>query len=335
VDWLLFHSMRDKNLELYRLVGVEGAEDSSLTNLTEDEEALESQPSRSWNQEWVTYQSNTNGNWDVYLTDQLGMETIQLTDSDADEINPVFSHDNQTIAFQSNENDHWDIYIVDRLTGEIQRVTDMSGNEINPYFSPSGDWLVFQSDQSGNWDVYLLYLPTGYHYRVTDTEVHEINPSWSPNGRHLAFLRQNGEDWALILSGMYGGEQLTISTDTPRNPSWAPDGWRIAYQAMVEENIDIYYYDLTTYQNNRVTTEDGPDTQPSWNCDGSKIAFTSSREGDNQNIFSVMVGSETVTQMTRNEADDKWSLWFISKEFGSKSIAEIKYNENKPPKRSP
>ncbi len=335
VDWLLFHSMRDEQFELYRLMGVEGADGASLTNLTEDEEALEAQPSRSWNQEWVAYHTNTNGNWDIYLTDQFGEQTEQLTDSIADEINPVFSYDNRTIAFQSNENGNWDLYLLDRISGETQQVTDMSGNEVNPYFSPSPDWLTYQSNQSGNWDVYLLYIPTGYHYRVTNTEVNEINPSWSPNGQNLAFLRQSGEDWELVVSGMYGNRQQVISTDVPRNPSWSPDGWRIAYQAMVKGNLDIYYYDLNSFRDYRVTTHEGPDTQPSWNCDGRKIAFTSPREGNNQNIFSVLLGSEGVTQMTNHEADDRWALWFITKEFGSKAVAEVKYNENKLPKRSP
>jgi TolB protein len=104
---------------------------------------------------------------------------------------------------------------------------------------------------------------------------------------------------------MYGTRQQVISTDVPRNPSWSPDGWRIAYQAMVKGNLDIYYYDLNSFQDYRVTTHERPDTQPSWNCDGRKIAFTSPREGNNQDIFSVLLGSDGVTQMTNHKADNR------------------------------
>ncbi len=319
-DWMLFHSDRGEALELHRLEGSELDDTAVLTGLTEDAESIETSPSRSWDQQWIAYQSNGAGNWDIYLMDQYGTEVTQLTDEPGDDINPMFASDNRTIVFQSNRTGNWDLYAVDRITGEERRLTDTDGNAINPYFSPDPDWLVYQSDAAGAWDIYVLYLPDGYQFQITETETAERLPAWSPNGQHLAYLRKQDGEWKLVLSRIDGSGAFVINEDQPRNLAWSPEGWRIAYEAEVDGNVDIYYYDLQAEATYRMTVDEGVDAAPAWNCDGTKIAFQSARVDDNWNLFSVTIATGGVRQMTNHPAEDQWPLWFMAKEFASQDL---------------
>jgi TolB protein len=320
-DWLLYHRVSPDGMALYRLEGVEGQESASLVTLTDAGAEIETSPSRSWDQQWIAYQSNAAGNWDILLMDSFGADHVVLVDDAGDDVNPMFSPDNRTIVFQSNRNGNWDLFTVDRLTGKTRQITDTEGNDINPYFSPNPDWLVYQSDAAGSWDIYVLYLPTGYQFRITDTETAERLPAWSPNGQHLAYLQKSEAGlWQLVISRIDGSQARVISVDQPASLAWSPDGWRLAYQAEVEGNLDIFYYDLNSDQEIRLTEYEGLDMAPSWNCDGSKIAFNSARSGENENIFSIDLGSLTLTQLTNHEEDDQWPLWFMAKEFASQAV---------------
>ncbi|MBL8100087.1 MAG: PD40 domain-containing protein, partial [Anaerolineales bacterium] len=102
IECLVFHTFRDDNLEVYRLDGIEGQEGFKLYNLSKDG-AVDSRPSRSPNDSWVVFQSNRNGNVELYYTDLAGSgEAIRLTNSQLNNTNPMYGPDSQTVVFQSD-----------------------------------------------------------------------------------------------------------------------------------------------------------------------------------------------------------------------------------------
>ena len=78
-EWILFHSLRDGNIEIYRLDGIEGQDGYQLINLSQSS-AIDSNPSLSFDEQWVAFQSNRDGNYEIYVTDSFGEEQIKLTD---------------------------------------------------------------------------------------------------------------------------------------------------------------------------------------------------------------------------------------------------------------
>jgi Tol biopolymer transport system component len=79
----------------------------------------------------------------------------------------------------------------------------------------------------------------------------------------------------------------------------------------------VYAFDLLTGQEYLLSDFVGPDSAPTWDCGGSNISFTSTRDG-NPNLFQVPWQGGEQTNLTINPATDKWSEWSPSKESASR-----------------
>ncbi|MBM3153502.1 MAG: hypothetical protein FJZ96_15065, partial [Chloroflexi bacterium] len=74
---------------------------------------------------------------------------------------------------------------------------------------------------------------------------------------------------------------------------------------------------LATQTEFRLTDYAGPDSSPTWDCGGTNIAFTSTRDG-NPNVFQVFWKGGPQSNLTIHPATDKWSEWSPAKETGSR-----------------
>ncbi len=309
IQCLVFHTFRDDNLEVYRLDGIEGQPDAKLYNLSKDG-AVDSRPSRAPNDSWVVFQSNRNGNVELYYTDLLGSgEAVRLTNTQSNNTNPMYGPDARTIVFQSDRNGRMDLFTIDQQTGKETQITNNPADDINAFYSPDLKWLVFQSNRNNNWDLYLINVETGNEFRLTNSPADEIFPAWSPNGKQIAFLVDDEGKTDLYVIDIDGQNLKRLTTDGKTvNAVWSHEGSRIAYQSERDGNLDIYSYDFRNNTEYRVTDYEGPDSGPTWDCGSTNLAFTSTRDGD-PNIFQVFWQGGAASNMTIDPATDKWSQW--------------------------
>ena len=113
------------------------------------------------NLEWVAFQSNRNGNWDIYLLNVPTGNEFQLTNSPADEIYPAWSPNAKQIAFLTlNPNGIYDLYVVDIDGQNLRKISAASGDSGNHSWSPEGYRIAYQSERDGNLDIYTYDLRT-------------------------------------------------------------------------------------------------------------------------------------------------------------------------------
>jgi Tol biopolymer transport system component len=317
IQCLIFHTFRDDNLEVYRLDGIEGKPGYKLYNLSKSQ-AVDSRPSRAPNDSRIVFQSNRNGNVELYTTDMLGSGTpVRLTNTQSNNTNPMYGPDAQTIVFQSDRNGNMDLFTIDQVTGKERQLTSDPADDINPFYSPDLKWLVFQSNRNNNWDVYALNTETGNEIQLTSTPVNETFPAWSPNGKQIAFISEENGNTDLYIMDVNGKNLKRITTDGKTiNAVWSPEGNRIAYQSERNGNLDIYSYDLKTNKEYRVSDYAGPDSGPTWDCGGTNLAFTSDRDGD-LNVFQAFWQGSAASNMTIDPSSDKWSQWRPSNDISS------------------
>lgn len=118
--------------------------------------------------------------------------------------------------------------------------------------------------------------------RLTFGDWDDITPALSPDGERLAFASDRNGAWDLYTLDLGTGEILQI-TDTPEydaGPTWSPDGLFLAYESLVEGNLEILIASLDQDEAPiRLTEDPGPDHSPVWSPLGREIAFVSVRSG--------------------------------------------------------
>ncbi|MFB0534429.1 MAG: TolB family protein [Anaerolineae bacterium] len=307
---VIFHSNRTGAWQLYRLDAEEGGRPVNLTVNSASNLA----PSRSVDNRWVAYQSDRDGNWEIYVMDINGDRQTRVTyNSVADDIDPVWAPQclettcaSGLIAFQSDRDLNWEIYVVDVLTGEERRLTYNTGSDENPYWSPDAQWVAFQSNRDGNWEIYVISQDGKTLWRVTNHEADDLAPVWSPTGQQIALLSNRDGKWGVYVvdANAENLRMLTDATGDETNVSWSPDGTALAFQSNRDGNWEIYKVVVATGELTRLTNDPAADQHPSWSCDGSVIIFTSDRDGNPELYGMSAVDGSGVQRLTGDVADD-------------------------------
>jgi hypothetical protein len=91
--------------------------------------------------DWLLYQSNKEGDWEVYRVSTRGGTPLNLSNShDSNDGLGAFSPDGQWAAFVSNREGQWAVWLVAAASGkEPRKLFDLSSN---PWISGGGhDWF--------------------------------------------------------------------------------------------------------------------------------------------------------------------------------------------------
>lgn len=140
----------------------------------------------------LAFDSNRNGNYDIYMVDVRQNITLNITRHPAQDRNPSWSPDGRYLAFESVQRGNFgnSIYIYDLWRGALRRVVPGTIRGVQPSWSPSGNALVFAGRTDEVWtnDLYIVYPSDSGATRLTYTEeVYEYNPSWSPDGNYIVY----------------------------------------------------------------------------------------------------------------------------------------------------
>jgi len=120
-------------------------------------------------------------------------------------------------------------------------------------------------------------------------------------------------------------------------PVWSPDGKRLAFvQGDRRGNSDLMLLDLGSGRVRRLTDGNGINTEPSWNPNGTQIAFTSDREGGPQ-VFLMQDDGSNLRRLTgegQYNASPAWSpngamVAYVSRFEGKFDLFVYKLGEGK------
>ena len=152
--------------------------------------------------------------------------------------------------------------------------------------------------------------------RLTDTYHNEWWSDYSPDGALIYTSsdfekdeRFGGSEIFIMESG--GSDLRRLTPDTGEGifntqPRPSPDGSQILYgtdQIATKVDAEIYLVNADGSGRQNLTNHPALDRFAAWSPDGSKIVFTSDRDGDNDVYIMNRDGSE-VTRLTDSSADD-------------------------------
>jgi dipeptidyl aminopeptidase/acylaminoacyl peptidase len=226
---------------------------------------------------------------------------------------PVISPDGRSVAYTLREtnwedNEYETEIWIGTATGS-RPVTNGRKSSQQPAWSPDGHWLAFISDRDGKRQIYRIALAGGEAEKLTGTDEGVNAFAWAPDGKSIAFtmtdpisdavkdrerrfgdLRIEDEDRRMArlhvidIPAESGGALPTPRVLT-KDPyvvggfDWSPDGRQIAFDHRISSDpadgssADISTVDVATGTTRLLVSQAGPDSNPRWAPDGTRIAF--------------------------------------------------------------
>ncbi len=187
------------------------------------------------------------------------------------------------IVFMSTRDGNEEIYTMNSDGSNVVRLTNHLARDTRPVWSPDGTFIAFVSKRTGNRDIWIMN-PDGTGLRnITADPATDDTPAWSPDGGGMAFSTDRAGNFEIfgMRSDGTGATRLTDHFAPDSWPSYSRDGRFIVFHGTRNSiNDDIYLLSNQTGQVFRMTTAGGADQFPVWSPDGTRIAFTSFRDGN-------------------------------------------------------
>ncbi len=169
--------------------------------------------------------------------------------------------------------------------------------------------LAYHSDRNGSLQIFTLNGGDGLTEQWLQTDTQAFEPSWSPDCQEIVFSSGAGGDdffkLNTVQSGSDSAEFLASGSEIHYwAPSWAPTGDVIAYQNNQDKLLNVCFVGSDGSDLGCLDRGAFSNAMPSWSPDGSKLLFTSNRDGDWE-IFSTdypPIGQDV--QLTNNEGVD-------------------------------
>jgi serine/threonine-protein kinase len=157
------------------------AESPQLKQVTTGNQTIES----GWispDGQWIAYDSNLNGNTDIYKMAIAGGEPQQLTHNGADNFQPQWSPDGRQIAFHSLLKGNRDIYVVDASGGNPTPVVSSPSEELTPIWQPDGQRILYYAYPDSMFEV----RRSGSGWGKPRFVLRALTFVFSPDGKQLA-----------------------------------------------------------------------------------------------------------------------------------------------------
>ncbi len=191
----------------------------------------------SWDGRWLAFDSNLEGNQDIYVMPAEGGEPRQVTSDPGDDMHPDFSPDGSEIVFYSTRHGTRDVFLISADgRGEVQ-LTDGPGDNYHPSFSPDGLLIAFHREAGGQYDVYVMSRDSlGGEWTapelLTPDAADRLAPRWSPDGSQIVCYG----DRTIWIVSLQGEERLlfdgaAVGFQRSSWPDWSADGRFIYFMA--------------------------------------------------------------------------------------------------------
>ncbi len=265
---------------------------ATITNLT-NHPAEDRAPAWSPDGRFLAFESDRDGNRDLYLMAGDGSGLQRLTVDDGDDSQPAWSPDGRRIVFRSDRDAGTGLWIHDIDGGEPTFLLADASPELTPDWSPDGTRIAFTSLRAGNADIWAVAAQGGAPTRLTDSEYRDVWPRFSPDGERLLFFSRRHTDGARdqLYSMALDGADVERLTEQPTHhhftPDWSPAGDRVI-TAISDSDADraLGIFSAAGELELRFADNYNRVFQPAWSPDGTHLAYAARpEEGEAAEVF--------------------------------------------------
>jgi Tol biopolymer transport system component len=246
----------------------------------------------------IAFQSNRDGDWEIYVVNPDGSGETHLTDNSVSDYWPAWSPNGRKIAFNSDRDGNPEIYVMNEDGSGQTRITNNSAADSDPAWSPDGR-VVFSSNRDGNFEIYVMNADGSGQTRITNTPLtSEHQPTWSPDGSLIAFIGSSGDPDLYVMSADGTATRLLLEAWSQgcdaawyADPHWSPDSSQLAATYTAQFPIDDecsdydFYTEFFSIAVDRSSSWQGYGYayNPAWSPDGTLFAYIA--DGAASNIY--------------------------------------------------
>ena len=148
------------------------------TQLTDTPNAWDSTPSFSSDGQFILFESNRSGDFDLHRLDMETFSVENLTDARGTDVEASESPDGSQIVFASQRDGDFEIYLSDSDGGNVRKLTDNAVADRCLHWSPDGKLIAFVSHDDGNRDIYVMNADGSGVHRLTIAPGKDEVPNW-------------------------------------------------------------------------------------------------------------------------------------------------------------
>jgi Tol biopolymer transport system component len=181
--WLAFTSERDGNPEIYVtdatcLQSTAPCKDSDAHRLTNNT-FTDDQAAWSPDNQQIVFQSNRDGDFEIYSMNIDGNQQRRLTNSPQRDLMPDWSPDGTKIVFISERDINNELYLMKADGSDQRRLTTTPEFEFSPQWSPDGQQILFQRTVAGSdFETFVMQADGSHAQRLTTVQMFLQNPAW-------------------------------------------------------------------------------------------------------------------------------------------------------------
>lgn len=312
---IVFQSDRGTGFDIFTM-DIDGTNQVNLTNNGQ----FNIQPSFSPDGGKIAFMSTRDGNNDIFIMNSDGSTPVNLTaSSNSANFDPAFSADGSKIVFRSDRDGNNEIYVMN-ADGTNQTRLTFTPNvlEEQPMFSPDGSKITYNTQQDASSEIWVMNANGSSQTQLTSNAVLERHPSFSPDGTRIAFTSArdgNNEIYVMNANGS-NPTRLTNATGSDYGAMWglvapppSPGIPKVAFASQRGGSVwQVYTMNADGSGQTPLTSGVDNNYDPVWSPDGTKIVFTSERDGDPE-IFVMKADGSSQTQLTFNNVVDDLPAW--------------------------
>ena len=258
-------------------------------------------------------------------------ELVQLTFDEGNKDDPAWSPDGSQIAFSApgSAANGLDIWVMNADGSGMQNITRFSGDEFDPVWAPDGKRIVFTNHTRTEGSQKILQLfsiaPNGNNRLRISKDFIESQASFSADGNYLVYVIQASGHQYLFIRNRFDSFEVPQKFDVRElfgllgetaDPEFAPDGLSFVYTRLDGDSrrlVWVTFEELDSFGARGMQTidiSDGHwDFDAAWSVDSQWLAFTSSRDAGDLEVYLVTPSGKSPINLTNRLGVDKSPDW--------------------------
>ncbi len=219
------------------------------------------------------------------------------------------------IILETNRDGNREIYSLHADGSNPVNLTNSPNEEWLIECSPDGQWVLYSIMEEGSLKLYLMDIwgkEKTLAFTLPGQEAHGIwvDPDaiflevYDGTATTTCLARRDGDSWQIQTVPAGAGTDLIPKY---RNFNGATLETRVENYG--ETDLDFEIYLIEGNQEKNLTNNPAWDMFPMWSADGSKILFSSSRNGENSDLFLMDRSGNILEQLTQSDSNDLACCW--------------------------